>query len=195
MKSIAKTLLAALVTIITAGTTLHAQSPFHESHEEEHGGVFFLGGAASVWSNPDAKSLSIDFCPEVGYLFSKDWGAGLLLAYEHERKGDATASHAYKVSPFVRYYYLHKGPFNLYLDGGAGVNFIRTKEQKLTGYEIGIRPGACVDLTEGICLCLRMGFAGYRKDYHLAEEPRVGSSGFGISFAPEELMIGLELEI
>ena len=62
------------------------------------------------------------------------------------------------------------------------------------GFEVGIRPGACVDLTEGLCLCLRMGFAGYRRDYFTAEEPRVGNNGFGLRFAPEELMIGIEFE-
>src|SRR3712207_8044931 len=91
-------------------------------------------------------------------------------------------------------------PFNLYLDGGFGLNWTKEKNKatqqttNLHGWEIGIRPGACVDLTEGLCLCLRIGFAGYRKDYVMGEEPKIGSNGFGILFAPEDLMIGLELE-
>ncbi|WP_154653704.1 hypothetical protein [Prevotella corporis] len=42
--------------------------------------------------------------------------------------------------------------------------------------------------------CLRMGFMGFRKSYFSSEEPLIGNDGFGLRFAPEELMIGLELE-
>ena len=38
-----------------------------------------------------------------------------------------------------------------------------------------------------------MGFIGYRHDYFMGEEEGLGSNGFGIRFAPEELVIGLEL--
>lgn len=102
------------------------------------------------------------------------------------------------MSPFVRYYYFHRDPFNLYLDAGGGVNFSINKDGSTTnflkGFEVGICPGACVDLTEGLCLCLRMGFIGYRNDYFMGEEPQLGTNGFGFRFAPEDLMIGLELE-
>ena len=39
-----------------------------------------------------------------------------------------------------------------------------------------------------------MGFVGYRHDYFGGEEPEIGTNGFGLRFAPEELMIGFELE-
>lgn len=109
-------------------------------------------------------------------------------------------SNAFKFSPFARYYYYHKGPFNLYLDGGFGLNFGNTKNSlsntttNFKGFEAGVRPGACIDLIEGLCLCLRFGFVGYRNQYFMGEEPGLSSNGFGIRFAPEEVMIGLELE-
>lgn len=183
-----------------------AQSAFtqgkHESGKDhDHEGRFFAGGAVSFWSDNKDKTLTLDFCPEIGYLFNGSWGVGMLLGYEHERKEEGTTKtigNAFKVSPFVRYYYIHKNPFNLYLDGGFGFNFSKEKvgntSENLSGFEIGIRPGACVDLTEGLCLCLRMGFIGYRNNYFMGEEPKMGSKGFGLRFAPEELMIGLELE-
>lgn len=72
----------------------------------------------------------------------------MLLGYEHEKgneDGKATIDNSFKISPFVRYYYYHKGPFNLFLDGGAGINFGSfekngSKERK-SGFEVGIRPG------------------------------------------------------
>ena len=195
-------LTVALATTITA----HAQQTFptaveHEADTHQHKSRIFAGGAFTVWSDNKDKSFLFDFCPEIGYLFNDSWGLGVLAAYEHElenHNGQRHISNTFKFSPFARYYYYHKGPFNLYVDGGVGVNFGNYRLDNISsdkwGFEVGIRPGACVDLTEGLCLCLRMGFAGYRRDYFTAEEPRVGNNGFGLRFAPEELMIGIEFE-
>ncbi len=147
--------------------------------------------------------MTLDLCPEFGYIFNDKWAVGLLLGYEREREIEDDVkyiSNAFKFSPFARYYYFHKGPFNLYLDGGFGLNFgnVRNSLTNTTtnfrGFEVGVRPGACVDLIEGLCLCLRFGFVGYRDNYFMGEEPGLSSNGFGIRFAPEEVMIGLELE-
>lgn len=75
------------------------------------------------------------------------------------------------------------------LEGLGGIDV-----ERANGFEIGVRPGACVDLTEGLCLCLRLGFIGYRNRFFAGEEEGIGNSGWGIRFAPEELNIGLELE-
>ena len=86
----------------------------------------------------------------------------------------------------MRYYYMHRGPFNLYLDGGMGFNHSKPEQNTATkrnGYEIGIRPGVCVDLAKGFCLCMRMGFVGYRNNYFVGEEHEVGDNGFGLRFA------------
>lgn len=205
MKKLVKSLFIAFLACMTTSSGF-AQNvfPHHEfeSHKDhDHEGRFFAGGAVSFWTDNKDKTLTLDICPEIGYLFNDSWGVGMLLGYEYERKkteDTKTIGNAFKVSPFVRYYYFHRIPFNLYLDAGVGFNFSKEKEngttKRLNGFEIGIRPGACVDLTEGLCLCLRMGFIGYRNDYFMGEEPQMGTKGFGLRFAPEELMIGLELE-
>lgn len=197
-----KIILLACLTLIGTGagaqeSVLHAS----DTHEHEHRGKVFVGGAVTYWNNTKDKTLVIDLCPEVGYLFNDTWGVGLLTGYEHEKEkeeGHTVRSDAFKISPFARYYYYHRGPFNLFVDGGFGLNFGRVKVGNITenkhGVEFGLRPGACADLTEGLCLCLRMGFIGYRRNYFSGEEPRIGNDGFGLRFAPEELMIGLELE-
>lgn len=181
---------------------LGAMPSGHDCHKEhQHRGRFFVGGALSYWNDTQEKTKSFDFAPEMGYLFNESWGAGVLLGYEHEQKTEGAAqvsANAFKIAPFVRYYYLHQGPFNLYADAGMGFNFssekMGTRTTQAKGFELGLRPGACVDLTEGLCLCLRMGFIGYRDNFFMGEEPGLGSRGFGLRFAPEELMIGLELE-
>ena len=172
-----------------------------EAHDHDHEGRIFAGGALTYWRNTKERTTTFDFSPEIGYLFNDTWGTGILLGYEHGSAGEGPArsvENAFKISPFVRCYYMHRGPVNLLMDGGAGVNFAEERKggsvERRNGFEVGIRPGGCVDLTEGLCLCLRFGFLGYRSGYFSGEEPGLGHDGFGIRFAPEELMIGLELE-
>ena len=197
MNRIGRIAIAALLAGAATGT-VNAQQAFPVEHEHNHKGSMFIGGVATYWKDTKDKTVVLDLCPEVGWLFNDDWGAGMLLGYEH-RKGTETLD-AFKMSPFVRCYYLHKGPFNLCLDGGCGWNRSRLRREGtegsavVKGFEAGIRPGACVDLTEGLCLCLRMGFCGWRKSYFSGEEEGIGENGFGVRFAPEELKIGLELE-
>lgn len=205
MKKLVKSLFFTFLAYLTTSSGF-AQSTFtqdkHESDKwHDHKGRFFAGGAVSFWTDHKDKTLTLDICPEVGYLFNDSWGVGMLLGYEYERRktGETkTIGNAFKITPFVRYYYFHRSPFNLYLDAGGGFNFSKVKESGITehlnGYEVGIRPGACIDLTEGLCLCLRMGFVGYRNDFFMGEEPKIGTKGFGFRFVPEELMVGLELE-
>ena len=141
-----------------------------EAHDHDHEGRIFAGGALTYWRNTKERTTTFDFSPEIGYLFNDTWGTGLLLGYEHGSAGEGPArsvENAFKISPFVRCYYMHRGPFNLFMDGGAGVNFAEERKgglvERRNGFEVGIRPGGCVDLTEGLCLCLRFGFLGYRR--------------------------------
>lgn len=132
-----------------------------EAHDHDHEGRIFAGGALTYWRNTKERTTTFDFSPEIGYLFNDTWGTGLLLGYEHGSAGEGPArsvENAFKISPFVRCYYMHRGPFNLFMDGGAGVNFAEERKggsvERRNGFEVGIRPGGCVDLTEGLCLCL-----------------------------------------
>ena len=162
------------------------------SPHEAHKGTYFVGGLTSLWYDTNTKATSFTIEPEAGYLFGENWGLGIRLVYEYE---GAEHLHTIGASPFVRYYYYRKLPFNFYLDAGFGVSEVLTSgERGRYGFEAGIRPGACVDLTEGICLCLHFGFIGYRKGFALGEEEGLGHSGIGFLIAPEDLRIGLELE-
>lgn len=172
------------------------------AHQEDHKGLVFVGGALSLWHDNVAGTTKFEFHPEGGYLLNNQWGLGVMLGigFEQERHGTHTHTHQeYKVAPFARWYFFRPNPFNLYLDMGAGWNLLRSKESdgrysNKHGFELGIRPGACVDLIEGLCLCLRLGFIGYRKHFFTAEEQGISKDGFGILFSPEQLMIGLEAE-
>lgn len=193
-----------LLLLAASPAAMRAQFAHPEAadHDHAHEGRIFAGGALTYWRNTKAETTTFSFNPELGYLFNDTWGTGLLLGYEYgsARKagGVRAEEYAVKVSPIVRYYYVHKGPFNLFMDAGAGYNLAVERKggetERHSGFEVGVRPGGCVDLTEGLCLCLRFGFVGYRNGYFSGEEPGLGHDGFGLRFAPEELMIGLELE-
>ena len=189
-----------LVALALQATPLKAQqeSKAHAHElEHEHTSSWFVGGVASYWYNTDTKTHQLHLHPEFGYFFNDTWAVGLIAGYGLEQEvsttSEVTLQHEFKVSPFVRYYYHHNGPFNLYIDGNVGYSYEIHGAQRHQGLEIGLRPGACLDLTEGLCLCLRMGFLGYRKSFH-GEEPSIPASGWGLSFTPEHLQIGLELE-
>lgn len=188
------TLFAGLLALLWSCSSLQAQTTTDE--HEDHAS-WFVGGVASFWVNSDAKTTSLEFNPELGYFLNDSWAVGLIAGYgleSHEAAGEKLLQHEVSLSPFVRYYYLHKGPFNLYLDGNVGYNYeIHGGGDGHHGFEVGLRPGACLDLAEGLCLCMRLGFLGYRKSFH-GEEPDVPSNGFGFSFTPEHLMLGLEME-
>ena len=187
-------LFAGLLALLWSSGSLQAQTTTDE--HEDHAS-WFVGGVASFWVNSDAKTTSLEFNPELGHFLNDTWAVGLIAGYglkSQETDSKKVLQHEFSLSPFVRYYYLHKGPFNLYLDGNVGYNYeIHGGGDGHHGFEVGLRPGACLDLAEGLCLCMRLGFLGYRKSFH-GEEPDVPSNGFGFSFTPEHLMLGLELE-
>lgn len=177
---------------VSLKTTTHHNGK-NETKDHKHNN-FWLGGSVTLWQDTEHKSTTFSFRPELGHFLSEFWGVGLLGNYtsEHDTQN-------YGVTPFVRYYIFERKPFNIYFDAGLGLNWIQSKlgedwSKVQLGYEIGVRPGACLDLAKGLCLCLRMGFVGYRNKFTSGEEHDLTSNGWGIRFAPEELMIGLEIE-
>lgn len=196
MKKVFSLFAGLLLALLWSCGSLQAQISTDDHDEHDHHASWFVGGVASFWINSEAKTNQLHLHPEFGYFLNDTWAVGLIGGYGlvSQGSGDAKVTqHEFSLSPFVRYYYLHRGPFNLYVDGNVGYSYEVAGEHAHHGLEVGLRPGACLDLAEGLCLCMRMGFLGYRKDFH-GEEPGVPSSGFGLSFTPEHLMIGLELE-
>ena len=186
-----------LIALTSSSISLRAQT--HTGHEG-HQASWFVGGVASYWFNTDTRTHKMHLHPEFGYFFNDTWAVGLIAGYglkggytKTETLKRVSIEHEISLSPFIRYYYLHWGPFNLYVDGNLGYSYETDGDHAQQGLEVGLRPGACLDLTEGLCLCLHMGFMGYRKDFH-GEESGVPASGFGLAFTPEHLMVGLELE-
>lgn len=196
MKKISQIVLGLLLTVTLIIPELNAKHHGKkEEHRTEHSHKYWAGGSLTLWKNSDSKETTLSIRPEFGHLLKPNLGIGAMLNYTQEG-----SSRIYGLTPFARLYYVNREPFNLYLDAGVGLNWMQSKigmdiwSKATMGYEVGIRPGACIDLTPGLCLCLRMGFIGYRDKFTTGEEHELSPSGFGVSFAPEHLMVGLELE-
>ena len=212
MRTVARVFVLALVLAVGARGLGYAQEKNQQyfphgganSEEHDHSHKVVVGGLLTYWSDLKMKNVHAEIAPELGLFLSSDWVIGLIGKYAYEghthetTPGTVHREHVFGLSPFARYYYVHREPFNLYLDATFGWSLAKeTQEKGIHGLEIGVRPGACVDLTEGICLCLRMGFIGWRKDFRAVEaegHEEANYSGFGFMFTPEELQIGLELE-
>jgi len=154
---------ALVALLLGSATPLVAQQYFpngDSSTPDEHGARWVFGGLVSFWQDNKAKTTTFDFSPEVAYLFNENWGLGVVGTYQYQ-KGNGESESLWALRPFARYYYMHSEPFNLYLDGGFGFS----TSGGVKGWEVGLRPGACVDLTKGLCLCLRLGFIGYRDKF------------------------------
>ena len=182
------------ILLIGFTTPLVAQQYFPHGEAtttDDHGARWIFGGLTSFWHDNKAKTTKLDFSPEIAYLFNENWGLGIVGTYQFEKQNGGEHESLWAIRPFARYYYMHREPFNLYIDGGLGFS----TSGGVKGWEVGFRPGACVDLTKSLCLCLRLGFVGYRNQFGAGEEAGLSPSGFGLRFAPEEVQIGLELEL
>lgn len=128
-----------------------------------------------------------------GLFLNKDWAIGIILGM------GCTSMVVIRATTFVSLP-LHdtticiKGPFNLYLDGGIGYNYAKANGgEGSSGFEVGIRPGACVDLTEGFAYVCGWALWGI-ETISLAERSQVCPTMASAFTCPEELMVGLEDE-
>lgn len=53
------------------------------------------------------------------------------------------------------------------------------------GFELGVKPGLAIKLTDHFSLVTKYGFLGYRDDYMLG-----AGNGYGFNFSSEDLSIG-----
>jgi len=160
---------------------------------------FFVGGGLGFWDNKPVRWFSIS--PDAGYSFNKHWTAGLSIVFDWHKDSDwsyytgtvKTTSTYFKIEPYARFKYFSTEKVNLFLDGVVGVSVhklhSRVKDPNHSndidivnpdptiGFQVIIRPGIAVNLTEHFCLVGTFGALGYRQDYGS------GNDGFGLDFS------------
>ena len=128
----------------------------------------YIGGTAGISSNKigdaDAKT-AYKFIPEIGYQFNNKWEAGIEVGIQ---KGDVC-----------------KKLVNLFLEGTVGYGSVSKGGGDF--YEVGIKPGIAVKLSDHVNLISKVGFLGYRG---YSPEHGKSSSTFGLDVDASNVSFG-----
>ena len=186
----------ALVAILGLATSVPALAQYHVTARRStpapgnsYGDSkrFVVGGNFSFWHSDDNKTTAIALSPGVMYLLNEDLGFGANLSLQNQSQQGASTTY-FLLRPFARYYFAHTNPLHFYLEGGLGVS----SGGGTTGFEIGVRPGMSLELSRLIHLNMYWGFLGYRNKFAFSGGEGTSSSGFGLSFSPANLLLGIE---
>lgn len=93
----------------------------------------------------------------------------------------------FTIAPYARYFFLNSDVVRLFADGGFGFSTSKTKgNDALNSWNIGIKPGIAIKLSDHFCLVAKYGFLGYSKKENHGYE----SENVGIDFDTDELNFG-----
>lgn len=148
----------------------------------------YLGGSFAITHDGDLDATNFTLAPEIGYKLNDTWHFGLEIGYTHaekSKKGEDWDVNAFHFAPYARWNYFDKGMLRLFLEGGLGVSTYKVEDHdNHNGFEIGIKPGLALDVTNHFSFITKFGFLGYRDEYKYA------NSVSGISASSEDLSIG-----
>ena len=126
----------------------------------------YIGGTAGISSNKfkggDSKT-AYALIPEIGYEFNNKWEAGLEIGI---KKGDVCViskvpeATTFVVAPYVRYTAVETKLVNLFVEGTIGYGSVSKGGGDF--YEVGIKPGLAVKLSDHVNFITKVGFLGYR---------------------------------
>ena len=132
---------------------------------------------------------SFKLLPEFGMQLDEKWGVGVQIGYISDKAGayGIGAESAFQFSPYARYTALKFKSVNLFFDGG--LDYIQSKNPKVTAFGLGIKPGVAVNLNEQLSFVAHFGFLGYESVNPDGDDNNVTNIGF--DFDTTELTFGL----
>ena len=141
----------------------------------------YVGGGIKVQSG-DPTTVAI--APEVGYSFNEHWAVGGVLGFSH-----FDYLNVFEISPYARFTFLDLGPAKLFVDGGLSVAIASPKGgDDFSAFEIGVKPGIAIPLTENLSFVGHVGFLGFTDNDDGV--PGYGD-GFGFSLSGNNFTAGL----
>ena len=163
----------------------------------QQSGKFWTGGTLGFTTSKVEDGIRLtnySILPEFGYGFSDRWGAGISLGYlhnEYEIIGAKIKTDGFSVNPFARYSLLRGRIGNLFLDGGVGYAYRdnKTTDREKHAFEVGIRPGVSVNITDNIALMGRFGFLGYQYE----KEGGTKTNTFAADFDLNQVQLGVNI--
>jgi len=143
----------------------------------------FIGGSFGLSVNSqdengsltDYSSFAFNFMPKIGYFFNSKIAAGLNVSLGISGSSGLSAANndvessslQLGIAPFVRYYALAFGKFNVGIEGVVGGTFgssttktgtVERKGPKTTAFSINFKPMVSYDLSEHVSLEAYLGF-------------------------------------
>lgn len=156
----------------------------------------YLGGSIGLNREPSDNQTTFTIAPELGYNFNEQWAVGGTLDFTHLYT-DGMSTNLFSIEPYARYSYFTYDRVRLFVDGGFGVGFGKSKEgdyksDTYTVYNIGFRPGVAFDINEKAGLVAHFGFLGYQGGNDAAKESGldVAQEKFGFDFSSMNLQLG-----
>lgn len=166
-----KKLLLAITLTLALAVTANAQDV----------GQIWVGGSLGIETSKTGdydRINNYNITPELGYVLNSDLAIGMRIGYKHAEEAyksyndeDYSLGFVYgkekydgfEVNPFIRYTFLKGDIGGLFLDGGVGYAYLKNKatDVKTNTYEVGIRPGVALALSEKVVLTGRFGHLGY----------------------------------
>ena len=126
----------------------------------------YIGGTAGISSNKigdgDSKT-AYKLIPEIGYQFNNQWEAGIEVGIQKgevckiSAVGDATT---FTIAPYVRYTAVETKLVDFFFEGTIGYGSVSKGGGDF--YEVGIKPGLAVKLSNHVDFITKVGFLGYR---------------------------------
>lgn len=134
-------------------------------------GDWYSGGSIGFLHEQNSEYTTNRFTlmPEVGYNINKNWAVGTTIGYEYTHfNGWKINTHMFEFNPYARFTYFTSGNglISLFTDLGAGfgagsVNWDGHDSDSMVIWQVGIRPGIAVNLTDKFSLVTHIGFLGY----------------------------------
>ena len=151
---------------------------------------WYLGGGVSLWRNTDIDKTSFSISPDLGCVLNEKWAIGAEFSYAYKGMEEDLSMNSLAIAPYARYTYFENKLIHLFVDMGFGFSTSKVKHAEAeNGFEVGVKPGLAVRLDHHFSFVTKVGFLGYRDDYHHST-----MNGFGVDLKGEHISIGIEYE-
>lgn len=113
----------------------------------------YVGGSVGLWHNSDADFTSYNIAPEVGYGFNDNMAVGAILGFTRVSLDKNLSAKAFYFAPYFRYFFYETKVIRLFAEAGIGLSTVKEKyEDSDSGFEIGLRPGLAIKLSDNFSL-------------------------------------------
>ena len=157
----------------------------------------YVGGSLGVASvkngNADAET-TYKVIPEVGYNINDEWAVGVKLGYQKGAAalgqgayGQDVNTELFQIAPYARYTVVNSKLVNVFVDGGLGFGSYKDLG---TEFNIGLRPGVALNLTDNLSFVAHFGFVGF-ETFSPDADGVDSSNAVGVDFDQNNLTFGL----